>query len=343
VAFLEDNGLVQYAHNLLQNGFDEMEILLDMDDLDMKDVGIPRGHALKLKKRLHEFQLQQSEQDQPEFLQSANQRTLQQLQSPPPAYRSLPAAVSAPVACRPTTAGRGSGAAVMTHALPSEQAKSAVAQSWEQVQILGTFAVGELLYRHTFALAPQVVELFPREVRAKYRVWSEGEEINDDEDESSAWESKALLNLFAKVVNAVGCTVAGLHDFTKLVPMLTKLGARHVGYRVAEPYWPVLGKALDLTLSEILREAYTQEVQSAWTMVYGFMSSIMIEGLRAAKQEQAAACAPTHDSAKESGSGSTECGAEDAMSQASSTAGHRSVSETWGEETEQTPSSMRSR
>jgi len=342
VAFLEDNGLGQYAHTLLQNGFDEMETLLDMDDLDMKDVGIPRGHALKLKKRLHEYQLQQSEQDQPEFLQSTNQRTLQELQSPPLASRSAPPVPSAPVTCRASAAGRAPGAAVASHALPTEQARTAVVQSWEQVQILGTFTVGELLYRHTFALAPQVVELFPLEVRAKYRVWSEGEEITDD-DESSTWESKALRNLFAKVVNAVGCTVAGLHDFSKLVPMLTKLGARHVGYGVAEAYWQVLGKALDLTLSELLREAYTQEVQSAWTMVYGFMSSIMIEGLRAARQEQAAACAPTHHTAKGSASGSTECGTDDAMSQVSSTIGHRSVSEALGEEIEQTPSSMRSR
>merc|ERR1712217_561000 len=47
-------------------------------------------------------------------------------------------------------------------------------------------------------------------------------------------------------------------------------------------YWPVVGQALDLTLQELLGASYTSEVQQAWNMVYGFTSSIMIEGLRQA-------------------------------------------------------------
>mmetsp|Transcript_31767 Transcript_31767/g.80297 ORF Transcript_31767/g.80297 Transcript_31767/m.80297 type:complete len:531 (-) Transcript_31767:239-1831(-) len=340
VVFLESSGLVQYARLLLQNGFDEMETLLEMDDVDMKDLGIARGHALKLKKRLHEYHLLQCEQEQPKFLQATNRRTLQQLQSPTLACRS-PLATVASAISRPQAAVRAPVMASAVQRMPTEQAKSAVVQSWEKVQILGAVTVGESLCRHTFALAPEAVELFPPEVRARYRSWSDGGEISDSDDDS-AWESKALRNLFAKVINAVGCTVAGLHDFSKLVPMLTRLGARHLGYRVPQASWQVVGKALDLTLSEILGEAYTQEVQSAWTMVYGFMSSIMIEGLLAAKQEQSAAGAPTLDTAKDTVGGCREYLVEDTTSQMSSTTGYHSESEVWGEESGQTPSSVRS-
>jgi len=191
------------------------------------------------------------------------------------------------------------------------------------VQALGAFTVGELLYRHTFELAPEAIDLFPPSVRMKYREWTAEE--GDEEQDISIWESAALRKLFGKVINAVGCTVAGLHDMGKLVPMLTKLGMRHINYGVSEQHWQVLGRALDTTLREILAEGYTQEVQSAWNMVYGFMSSIMIEGLRQAKEARAGAQ-----------QGRTSLGSaqetDDAASQCSSSAldGLRSVSEVCG-------------
>merc|ERR1719499_2426606 len=99
---------------------------------------------------------------------------------------------------------------------------------------MGTFEFGELLYRNTFKLAPEAISLFPREVRQRYRLWhdeSSGDSCGEEED-VTAIQSAALRNLFAKVVQAVGCTVAGLHDFAKLVPMLTTLGGRHMHYKV---------------------------------------------------------------------------------------------------------------
>merc|ERR1712060_821786 len=57
VAFLEECGLGKYSTVLLSSGFDEMETLLDVDDIDLKDLGFPRGHALKLKRHLREYQM----------------------------------------------------------------------------------------------------------------------------------------------------------------------------------------------------------------------------------------------------------------------------------------------
>jgi len=261
VAFLEDAGLTQYAKLLLHSGFDDMDVLFDIEDTDMKDLGLPRGHAIKLKKKLREFQLQQYAQEDPmQMYVAASHHQVVQIRTPQ--QRRSPAQIPASA----------------LHSVPTEQMKSAVEQSWEQVQALGTYTVGEILYRHTFVVMPEAIHLFPSEVRMKYREWSPDE----GNDESNVYESPALRKLFSKFVNAVGCAVAGLHDSSKLVPMLTQLGARHINYGVKEAHWQALGKAFTFTLRDILQESFTQEVEAAWTMAYTFMSSIMIEGLRGA-------------------------------------------------------------
>merc|ERR1712190_275004 len=96
--------------------------------------------------------------------------------------------------------------------------------------------------------------------------------------------SAALRKLLAKVLNAVGCVVAGLQDSSKLVPLLTSLGGRHIVYNQTEEFWPISGDAVMITLAELLGDAFTPEVENAWNVVYGFTSSIMIAGLRQAKE-----------------------------------------------------------
>mmetsp|Transcript_70029 Transcript_70029/g.202983 ORF Transcript_70029/g.202983 Transcript_70029/m.202983 type:complete len:104 (-) Transcript_70029:200-511(-) len=91
---------------------------------------------------------------------------------------------------------------------------------------------------------------------------------------------------------------------------------RHINYGVAEPHWPVLGQALDLTLRDVLGPAYTPEVQHAWTTVYGYMSALMIQGLRTAIQERdmasAAASQQAADASKLTSTDSTTDNSEDA-------------------------------
>jgi len=256
VAFLKDIGLAQYAEALLQSGFDELESLVDIEDNDMKDLGIPRGHAVKLRRCLRDFQ----------GTQECGPQT-----APRKAYR-------VPAATRRALPITVSQAVVEQSPAPTGVMKSAVERSWEQVQAIGSSTVGELLYRHTFVLDPQIMDLFPIQVRYKYRDWTSDESV----DESNVYESPALRKLFSKFVNAIGCTVAGLHDFGRLVPMLTQLGGRHAGYGLNENYWPTMGKALIFTLRDCLGDDFTSEVEAAWSMVYGFMSNIMIEGLRGA-------------------------------------------------------------
>lgn len=277
VLFLEEVGLGQYAQPLLRSGFDEMEILCEIEDSDMKDAGLPRGHALKLRRRLRDYQLQQYLEHEP---------------CPPPASMSL----TIPSISRVRRmAGSHIPASIMSMA-PTEQMKSAVELSWEQVQSLGTCAVAEKLYRHTFTIMPEAVHLFPSHVRMKYREWS----LDESRDESDVYDSPALRKLFGKFINAVGCAVAGLHDDAKLVSMLVQLGGRHRSYGVHMSHFQALGKAFSLTLADILGLDFTQEVEAAWTMAYNFMSSIMMEGLRGAAEDKGATQEAPQDGEKPS-------------------------------------------
>jgi hypothetical protein len=272
VQFVTDAGLAQYAKALLSSGFDEMESLVLIDDQDIKDLGILRGHAAKLKKRLREYEIAFAPQHQflhPSVFAGAEvevpqKRTLQ------PAGPSQTNAASRGAFRMPAAASQQ---------IVSEDGRSLVQQSWEQVKAIGVNVVAERLYKKSFELLPECMPLFPPEVRNKYREWSADDFIEEDD---SIWNSDAMRRLWAKVINALGCTVAGLHDMGKLVPMLTKLGNRHINYGLQERFWPVVGKAVDLTLQELLGASYTPEVQQAWIMVYGFTSSIMIEGFRQA-------------------------------------------------------------
>jgi serine/threonine protein kinase len=159
-----------------------------------------------------------------------------------------------------------------------------VQRSWLHVQQVGADVVGEILYKKFFELVPESKILFTMEVRNRYKDWSSTEE----EDETDLYNSPAMRRLWGKVVNAVGSAVAGLQDINKLVPLLTSLGMRHVGYGIPEEYFEIGGKALALTLKEGLGELYTPDVEHAWTMVYGFISATMVNGLRIRKAEMAA-------------------------------------------------------
>jgi len=264
-AFLEEHGLGQYVEAMVGSGFDEMETLMEIEDSDLKDLGVPRGHVRKLRRHLRQHMLSEYQE-------------VEVRPEPLPARPML--SQSQAVGVRPVSAKSKIARPATQHRLEaSEKAKGDVERSWEKVCEVGSFTVGELLYRYTFDLAPVSMNLFPASVRNKYREWTPDEEGEEDAD---LMQSVALRKLFAKVVNAVGCTVAGLRDTGSLVPMLLALGNRHIAYGVPESYWEVLGQALDMTLADILGEDYTMEVKSAWATVYKFMSSIMIQGLREA-------------------------------------------------------------
>jgi len=127
-------------------------------------------------------------------------------------------------------------------------------------------AVGKAFFARIFELAPNAVELF-----ATFK----------HVPKESRYESPAFVRHARAVISAVDVAVRGLRDLDSLVPVLENLGARHVGYGVAEAHYDVVGRALLETLERALGDdAWTPAAREAWTATWGVVKTTMIRGAR---------------------------------------------------------------
>lgn len=79
-----------------------------------------------------------------------------------------------------------------------------------------------------------------------------------------------------KLMTMLGTAVRSLDNLDALVPVVQKLGARHVDYGVKTSHYATVGAALLDTLAAGLGDDFTPEVKEAWVEVYGVLSSTMI-------------------------------------------------------------------
>ncbi|MFZ4407929.1 MAG: globin family protein [Paracraurococcus sp.] len=79
-----------------------------------------------------------------------------------------------------------------------------------------------------------------------------------------------------KLMATLGFVVAGLTRLETVVPAAEALARRHVGYGVTEAHYASVGAALLWTLGQGLGEAFTPEVEAAWTAAYTLLSGAMI-------------------------------------------------------------------
>jgi nitric oxide dioxygenase len=78
-----------------------------------------------------------------------------------------------------------------------------------------------------------------------------------------------------KLMTTLAFVVAGLHRFDKLRAAVSELGARHAGYGVRDHHYDAVAQALLWTLSQGLGDAFTPEVEEAWTVAYTVLSGAM--------------------------------------------------------------------
>lgn len=80
----------------------------------------------------------------------------------------------------------------------------------------------------------------------------------------------------AKLMATIGFVVAGLKRPAEVVPAAQTLARRHVGYGVTEAQYATVGAALLWTLGQGLGEAFTPEVEAAWSAAYTLLAGVMI-------------------------------------------------------------------
>lgn len=91
-----------------------------------------------------------------------------------------------------------------------------------------------------------------------------------------------------RLMTMIGAAVGLLERPDALVPVLRKLGARHVNYGVRDEHYATVGAALLKTLKQGLGQAYTNDVHAAWVALYQVVSQTMMDAARSETTTQAA-------------------------------------------------------
>lgn len=117
--------------------------------------------------------------------------------------------------------------------------------------------VAKYFYAHLFTHNPEVRELFPEDMR----------EQRD--------------RLFAALTQLV----LRLDDAERLAGYLGTLGREHRRFQARAEHYPAVGASLIAALQYFSGEAWTAEVEKAWTEAYGVMAQAMTDAARQADDE----------------------------------------------------------
>ncbi len=128
-----------------------------------------------------------------------------------------------------------------------------VKDTWAQVAPISEQAA-ELFYGKLFELNPAYKDLFKGDMKN---------------------QGKMLMSM-------LNTAVTSLDKLDAIVPAVQALGKRHVDYGVVEEDYAVVAQALLWTLGQGLGDAFTDEVEEAWTITYTTLASVMIEASKEA-------------------------------------------------------------
>jgi len=73
----------------------------------------------------------------------------------------------------------------------------------------------------------------------------------------------------------LGLAVNNLDRMEQVLPVVRSLGTRHVTYGVRDKDYDTVGQALLWTLRKGLGDAFTRDIEAAWTNVYATLASEM--------------------------------------------------------------------
>ena len=92
------------------------------------------------------------------------------------------------------------------------------------------------------------------------------------------FEKAEMAEQKKKLIASLVLVVENLRNPEVLGPALEKMGARHVGYGAQEAHYPAVGATLLKSLAEVAGDAWTDEMNDAWTEAYGEISKTMLSG-----------------------------------------------------------------
>eukprot|EP00055_Hartaetosiga_balthica_P006531 m.20632 g.20632 ORF g.20632 m.20632 type:complete len:166 (+) comp5267_c0_seq1:447-944(+) len=133
-----------------------------------------------------------------------------------------------------------------------------IQDSWDKVEGVGFQTVGILLFKRIFELAPEAIALF------SFR------------DEPDMYNSKMFKKHALIVVQGVDKAVKNLTDLGVVIPLLSRMGKKHVEYGVIPAHYDIVGQALIDTLAAGLGDEFTDALKASWVALYGVVKTTMI-------------------------------------------------------------------
>lgn len=90
-----------------------------------------------------------------------------------------------------------------------------------------------------------------------------------------------------KLMKVLGICVTTLRNMDALVPLLEKLGRKHVSYGVKPNMYPSVARALLITMEKALGEECKPMTKDAWQWILELISKICIDAANEFEAEQA--------------------------------------------------------
>lgn len=98
-------------------------------------------------------------------------------------------------------------------------------------------------------------------------------------------EVKSLFNMDRQVSGeqpkALAMTILAaaqnVDNLSTLLPVIEKIGKRHVEVGIRPEHYPIVGSNLLLAIKEVLGDAATDEIISAWGKTYEVIASVFID------------------------------------------------------------------
>lgn len=170
--------------------------------------------------------------------------------APTPASAPTPAPAATKINTPP--AGEGTGVAPFKFTLKQDEGpfsaeqKRLVQETFAAVEPIAD-AAAEMFYNHLFELDPSLKPLFKGDIKEQGR----------------------------KLMSTLKVAVKGLDNIENLIPAIKVLGQRHGESGVKDAHYDTVAAALIWTLGQGLEEAFTPEVEAAWTAIYTTLAEVM--------------------------------------------------------------------
>lgn len=131
-------------------------------------------------------------------------------------------------------------------------------------------------------MTPEQIDLVQDGFRAVYPIRTVAAEIfyrrlfTIDPDLRALFDQADMAEQGKKLMASLGFVVQGLKHVDTILPAVTDLAKRHVGYGVRTEHYETVGQALIETLEEGLGDAFTPDARAAWVAAYELLSHTMI-------------------------------------------------------------------